>query len=361
MCRVVQPTVDVCEPPAAAESLAASDIPVLPDRERARRISAVIRFSEKRLRRRFPLLNRQDLLGATIFAASAAGFVVTSVFYLRGLIPAWACVVANAFFASILHELEHDLIHGIYFRSKPIVQNAMMLGVWAFRGNIINPWYRRRLHLLHHKDSGQHTDLEEQLIGLGQKYGIIRFLAMFDGLLSVILRGPHLYTIPAYRPIRLGLATLPFMPLFSAMWYGWLYFHGWTLAAPLFGTTAEFSPWFRDLIPALNGAVVIYVLPNVLRQACINIVSSSMHYFGDVDGVVHQTQILRPWFLMPLQLFCFNFGSTHGIHHFVVTQPFYLRQMVAAPAHAAMRKYGVRENDLGTFRRANRLNAASVA
>jgi hypothetical protein len=54
-----------------------------------------------------------------------------------------------------------------------------------------------------------------------------------------------------------------------------------------------------------------------------------MHYYGDVElgNVIQQTQVLTPWWMMPFQLFCFNFGSTHAIHHFVVKEPFYIRQM----------------------------------
>ena len=33
----------------------------------------------------------------------------------RALLPAWACIVVSAFFASIAHEVEHDLIHSLYF------------------------------------------------------------------------------------------------------------------------------------------------------------------------------------------------------------------------------------------------------
>ena len=44
----------------------------------------------------------------------------------------------------------------------------------------------------------------------------------------------------------------------------------------------------------------------------------------------------------------------HGIHHFYVPDPFYVRQMTAAAAHRVMRKNGVRFNDLGSFARANR-------
>ena len=64
--------------------------------------------------------------------------------------------------------------------------------------------------------------------------------------------------------------------------------------------------------------------------------------------------MLRPIYLLPLQLFCFNFGSTHGIHHFVVRDPFYLRQMIAPGAHKVMRDNGVRFNDFNTLVRRNR-------
>ena len=104
---------------------------------------------------------------------------------------------------------------------------------------------------------------------------------------------------------------------------------------------------------------VVLVGPNVLRSFCLHFVSSNMHYYGDVEdgNFMQQTQVLNPWWMLPLQLFCFNFGSTHAIHHFVVRDPFYIRQWLAPVAHAVMRDEGVRFNDIGTFRRANRLSA----
>src|SRR3546814_13463832 len=85
-------------------------------------------------------------------------------------------------------------------------------------------------------------------------------------------------------------------------------------------------------------------------------VSSNMHYYGDVESgnIVQQCQVLNPWWLWPAQLFCFNFGATHAIHHFVVSQPFYVRQLTARAAHQVMRDNGVRFNDVGALRRANR-------
>jgi hypothetical protein len=83
-----------------------------------------------------------------------------------------------------------------------------------------------------------------------------------------------------------------------------------------------------------------------------------MHYYGDVElgNVMQQCQVLNSKWMWPLQAFCFNFGSTHGIHHFVVKEPFYIRQMTAPVAHKVMAEMGVRFNDFGTFGRANRFD-----
>ena len=82
---------------------------------------------------------------------------------------------------------------------------------------------------------------------------------------------------------------------------------------------------------------------------------------------MQQTQVLNSWWLAPLRLFCFDFGSTHAIHHFWVPDPFYLRQATASVAHTVFhengarvfRENGVRFNDLDSFRRANRYQAVA--
>ena len=47
--------------------------------------------------------------------------------------------------------------------ANAVAQNFMMLVVWIMRPNTINPWYRRDIHILHHKVSGTPQDLEERL------------------------------------------------------------------------------------------------------------------------------------------------------------------------------------------------------
>jgi hypothetical protein len=74
-----------------------------------------------------------------------------------GWLPVWVVIPFSAFFASLLHELEHDLIHVLYFRTRPWVQHVMFVGIWLFKASL-NPWARKDLHLLHHKVSGQTND-----------------------------------------------------------------------------------------------------------------------------------------------------------------------------------------------------------
>src|SRR5690348_11905199 len=66
-----------------------------------------------------PLLARnQNAIGLAFFILATAGVLGDAAFYIAGLIPWWVCVPATAFWLSILHELEHDLIHWMYFRNR---------------------------------------------------------------------------------------------------------------------------------------------------------------------------------------------------------------------------------------------------
>lgn len=322
---------------------------VLSPGERARRIRRWIRRGEKRLVEQFPILRRHNAIGATLLVMAASGMVVSGWLYWTGRIPGYACILVNAFSASILHEIEHDLIHYLYFRKRPSVHNAMMFFVWAFRGNVPHGWYRRKIHLHHHGASGTPTDVEERLVGLGMPWGLRRFVVSVDGLMSVLLNGRQLgRDIPDFRRRALALACLPFYPMFLLVLFSFIIYH----AAILLGVTP--SAAMEHVYPWLDLLAIAWVFPNYLRQAALQIVSSNCHYYDDVGNITEETQVLRPFYLWPLQLFCFNFGTTHSFHHYVVEQPFYIRQLITSWVLPAMRKYGVRENDAGTFWRANR-------
>ncbi|MDX1959135.1 MAG: fatty acid desaturase [Leptospiraceae bacterium] len=320
-----------------------------------RKILKSIRRADKTLRKKFPILKHQNEIGFTLFFISILGMITSGLLYGTGILPFWVCIPLTAFFASILHEIEHDLIHSLYFPKNQLMYNLMMFGVWVFRGNTISPWYRKELHLYHHKYSGQTVDLEERLIGNGIKYGWKRILVMIDGTLSLIIQERNLKKeVPIFDKWKLVRSSVPFLFIFYFLWYNFLGLNLLLFFSEIFELTFFSKILEIANIPTLNLIAVVYLIPNYIRQVSIQIVSSNMHYYEDVDGLVEQTQVLNPWFLIPFQFFCFNFGATHGIHHFIVNQPFYLRQLSSKLVLPVMKKNGVRFNDLGTFTRANR-------
>jgi fatty acid desaturase len=311
--------------------------------EQARRIRRWIRREGRRVVARHPALKHQDALGAGFCLAGVAGMLSLGWLYALSWIPAWACVLLNAFFASILHEIEHDLIHFLYFKNRPAAHHTMMFLVWLFRGNVVHGWHRRRIHLHHHRASGSATDVEERILGLGQPLAPRRLLMMVDGAAAFFLNARTLEReVEGFRRRRLALASIPVYPVFVLVLLSYFGFRAFGLDAP----------------GAIDVLAFAWVFPNYIRQAALQIVSSNVHYFEDVESVHQETQVLSPWFFWPLQLLCFNFGTTHSLHHYVVEQPFYLRQLAAPRVLPAMRRHGVRFNDVGTFFRANRFRIA---
>ena len=333
-----------------------------PQRHNAAQRSALIRqvvlAKGVELRERYPILKHQDALGAGILAFALAGMIGSAALYITGQMAWWVCLLLNAFFASLTHELEHDLIHSMYFRKQRVPHNLMMGLVWLARPSTINPWIRRHLHLNHHKVSGTETDMEERAITNGEPWGFARLLMVGDNMVSAfirLLRAPtwaHKWNILK----RVFKVYAPLALLHWGAWYVFLGFHAANGIASLLGAPIEWSATTLSVMQVIDIAAVVIIGPNVLRTFCLHFISSNMHYYGDVElgNVMQQCQVLNPWWLWPLQAFCFNFGSSHGIHHFVVKEPFYIRQMTVPVAHKVMREMGVRFNDFGTFGRANR-------
>ena len=343
--------------PTTLPLTAAADAPARSDAERTARIRSAITGTGDDLKARYNLVKHQNAIGAAIMAVAVFGMLGAGAAWYTGLVSAWVSIPVAAVFASLLHELEHDLIHLMYFKKQKVPQNIMLLLCWLLRPLTINPWLRRKLHFHHHKNSGQHDDLEERAITNGERWGVRRLVMLFDGILAIALR---LKAAPADRRKTIVLrGTAAYFPVGLLAWATWYTFLGFHLAngiAALAGTAIAWKPGTLSVMHGVDVVTVVLLAPNLLRSFCLNFVSSNMHYFGDIEAgnIVQQTQVLNPWWMTPFQLFCFNFGTTHAIHHFVVGQPFYLRQMVAGKALPVMRANGVRFNDFGTFRRANR-------
>lgn len=333
------------------------------DARKTARIKTVVTRAGAELRERYPILRHQDAIGAGILIFALAGMIGSAALYIAGVMPAWLTIPLVAVFASLTHELEHDLIHWMYFRGRPWAHHLMMALVWAARASTVNPWIRRGLHFNHHKHSGTEADIEERAITNGERWGFARLLMTGDNMLSILLRVGRAPTA-RLRARMLTRGMIGYFPLgwaFWSAWYAFLGFHAASGAALLLGSPIAWSAGTLAAMEVLNVAAVVYLIPNVLRTFCLHFVSSNMHYYGDVEdgNIIQQTQVLNPWWLVPFQLFCFNFGSTHAIHHFVVKEPFYVRQMTAPTAHRVMRDMGVRFNDFGTFSRANRWRGAA--
>lgn len=335
--------------------------------DRVNRISRSIRMADRYLRRHFTFLNHQNLIGFSIWLGSIAGMIGMAALYYFDMAPAWSVILVNAILASFLHELEHDLIHSLYFK-ETWIEKLMMWGVWAFRLNTPSPFYRKKIHLLHHKESGQFSDIEEQMIGNGMKWGIKRIITMLDQGLAFLINARRVgKTAPRLDMKEMARAAFPFTYLYQGTSLVFLFGNAYLLAMPHVDPAFVANADFVQLMALVNFMAVVIGLPNFIRQGALQIVSSSMHYFGDVNpdasvGLLEQCQVMttRSWYMLPFQLFCFNFGSTHGIHHFIVNQPFYLRQIAAGYSHAAMKKYGVRFDDHGSFARANRYGSTAL-
>jgi fatty acid desaturase len=319
-----------------------------------------------------------NAIGFTIFLVSCLGIIGTATAYGFGLLPAWATVVIAAFFMSLLHEMEHDLIHSMYFRKNALLHNLMMAGVWLFRPSTISPWVRRRLHLHHHKLSGTESDLEERAITNGEPWGLRRLLMTGDHLLAIVLRPIATFQMlgafidaqknatPQEKRAIFYENLFGYFPLgvmHYALWYALIAYYSLTFLLPVFGYEFALPQQLQPALGVANFLAVTLLLPNFLRVFCLHFVSSNMHYYGDVEpgNIIQQTQVWTSWWLAPLHLFCFNFGATHAIHHFVVRDPFYIRQLTAREVYPILRAHGVRFNDYGTFFRANRWAGMSAA
>lgn len=301
--------------------------------------------------------------------------VAVSIGWYQAIVPTWLMIVVNAFFMGILHEIEHDLIHWLYFKKQKPIHHFMLFSVWILRPLTINPWIRRTLHYHHHKFSGTLHDVEERGVTNGEPWSVKRLFTTADIVLGGLLRLQLMFK-DMDREVKNGnlkdetsstlkrITFLGLIPL-TIVAHVILYFFFADLLMHFintkFLTNFSFPSYIENILSSLNVVIYTLLLPNLLRQFCLHFITSNMHYFGDVEegNVIEQTQVLNIWWTFPMQVFCFFFGWTHSIHHFVVNETFYVRHIGRKRAWEVLRKHGVRFNDLGTFKRANRFREYS--
>ena len=152
----------------------------------------------------------------------------------------------------------------------------------------LNPWARKELHIRHHRNSGQKTDIEERLIGLG--------LPLFWKRLLIYINNPWVGFIlrdikkdnPDYQIRRMLRSSYPvIIPNQIIMSFFFLgLFLCWCGVAALQNPTEGYWYWVNTLF-------FLFVLPNSVRQACLEIVSSYSHYINiPADDVFYQVQTM---------------------------------------------------------------------
>ncbi|MDN3694399.1 hypothetical protein QWZ06_19975 [Chryseobacterium tructae] len=140
--------------------------------ETSRQIRKEINQSYQQLKEDYPFLKRQDSIGLSIFLISIIVIVAVSIAWYKAIIPTWLMIIVNAFFMGVLHEIEHDLIHWLYFKRQKPIHHFMLLSVWILRPLTVNPWIRRTLHYHHHKFSGTLHDVEERAVTNGERWSV---------------------------------------------------------------------------------------------------------------------------------------------------------------------------------------------
>ncbi|MFM8243706.1 MAG: fatty acid desaturase [Crocinitomicaceae bacterium] len=335
------------------------------DQERIKRITLAIRQEHERLRSTYSWLKFQNFIGFGLLIVSTSMILCFSWLWHIELISTWFLVIWVAFWTSILHELEHDLIHGLYFKKSKFITNVMFGVVWIFRPLTLNPWIRKYWHHHHHQHSGKVIDIEERGVTNGERWSLKRLIMTPDLLLSFLFRCVRIFKEIKTEFKSGNLSKKDMKMLRKTLFFGfmpigipaYLIFYFWIFlgVSSWFGIEIMESTLLVKWSSFNDPLIYVLILPNYIRQFCLHFITSNMHFYGDVeDGdMCRQTQVLNAWWTWPFQLFCFNFGSTHSIHHFVVNEPFYTRQMSVKRAHLIFRKEGVKFNDTASFNRAN--------
>lgn len=349
----------------------------LTHQQQSSQIRKEITQAYQQLKEKYPVLKHQDFWGMLIFLFSCSLVAINSYLWWVGIFPAWAMILINAFFFGILHEMEHDLIHWMYFKTNKVIHHLMLFVIWILRPLTINPWIRRQLHYHHHKYSGTLHDVEERGVTNGEKWsfkrllltadlvigGLFRVRSLFKDIKQEVQSGrlkPELshklkqYALTGLIPVTIIAHLLVYLLLISLLFQ---------FLNSSFHTGLVLPELLNNILEFCRPIIYLILIPNLLRQFCLHFITSNLHYIGDVEqgNVIEQTQVLNIWWTFPLQVFCFFFGWTHAIHHFVVNETFYVRHLARKKAHVVMRRYGIRFNDLGTFSRANRFHETPQA
>jgi hypothetical protein len=269
--------------------------------------------------------------------------------------------VTNGILASLLHEMEHDLIHSLYYKNSARVQNFMFWVVWLFRGNTVNPWFRKEIHLLHHRVSGHKNDVEERYISNGMPWGLKRVLVMLDPLAALTIQGPKIKrdALPELRRIKAPHKIIPLQRTFMLLWYSFLLLSltrlGFFLAGVDFAPPAWLAPdrhvsehcgsRLPDTLLAAAGRDSDRLFEHALLRRRRERSAHRLSRQADAGFEYVARSAAAP---VLLQL------RRDARHSPLCRQPAVLPEAMGSTVrHKALRRYGVRFNDFASMRRAN--------
>ncbi|CAF1112479.1 unnamed protein product [Adineta steineri] len=321
----------------------------------SREICRAIKENNIELRRKYPFLFHQDCIGGMIFGGSILLISLFIYLYLSNYISAISTTILIGIAISFLHELEHDIIHNLCFKQQRWIQNFMFVFMWIAKLHV-SPWFRRQEHLKHHLLSGQTNDVEERLIGLGLKPNRKRMAVSMHPYGSVLVGDDVARDAQHFNLHGLLTTTAPAALVFLFITRLFIAYNLLFMIYSYFNYDIVTIFGFHTFYPIIRTLAVCLTLPNLIRQSSLILMSNCCHYYGDIplNNVYYQNQILDSWYVFPFQLFCFNFGATHIVHHYVPSQPFYIRHFTARAIKDMMINLGVRHNDFGILWRSNR-------
>lgn len=220
----------------------------------------------KEIREKHSILKYQNALGLGILCLSISIIIISSLCYLNGYLPWWVCLLINTLCISVVHEIEHDLIHSLYFKTNRIMYNIMMALVWTVRPSTANPWVRKKIHLKHHQMPGTYEDLEERLVSNGQRWGLLRLWMISDFIVAstvLIIQGKSWKERNELFKKSVK-AFFPFSLLHSVILYSFILFSLINMTFSLLGVKINWSETTNNLFHLVDVLMVIIIAPNLL-------------------------------------------------------------------------------------------------
>jgi len=234
--------------------------------------------------------------------------LISFLFFKACLSWYWAVIICT-FMMSLSHEIEHDLFHELYFKNNKYVQKIIMLLITLHKLHISSFW-RKGVHLRHHVKSGEEDDIEERILGLGDANLFRRLLALIHPF------GTSIYAIilaKKFKEFSFFSALIHITPSLVIMHTIFILY---------------FLPNNFITIDLAGTLFFCWAIPALVRHFFLTLITTLSHYQTDEKDrykITKQVQVNDHPLYFIINIFTFNFGKTHALHHFYINDPFFIR------------------------------------